>query len=217
MRLPFFPLSPEGRRLLAKEAVCGFAAGTALKLALPSLILPAAALFVSAAVFTLFFFREPRFLPLEPEPGVILSPSYGTVLRTAVENGEPVVRIFLSVLDAHAQYSPVEGEVRSVTVSGGTYEPAFREAAAANRRNLIEIAMRDGGALRIEQIAGSIARMISCPLKAGDPLRPGSRLGLIYFGSQVAVYLPRGAEILVKPGDKMLPCRSVLARAGKTV
>jgi len=27
--------------------------------------------------------------------------------------------------------------------------------------------------LAIEQIAGSIARRISCPLKAGDPLRPG--------------------------------------------
>jgi hypothetical protein len=80
------------------------------------------------------------------------------------------------------------------------------------RRNLIEIDHAGGKTLGVEQIAGSIARRIACGVKAGEDIVPGSRLGLIYFGSQVAVYLPPGAEILVQPSLPVKPCRTVLAR-----
>ncbi len=180
--------------------------------ALPALLPIVVLIFLSAAAFTLFFFREPRFVPLAPESGLILSPSYGTVLKTGLENGRPVIRIFLSVLDVHSQYSPVAGTVRRIVVFGEKFFPAFRKEASLNRRNLIEISLAGSESLVVEQIAGSIARRISCPLKAGDSLRPGYRLGLIYFGSQVAVYLPAGAEILVQPGTRVYPCRTILAK-----
>ncbi|OGR58746.1 MAG: hypothetical protein A2X34_07430 [Elusimicrobia bacterium GWC2_51_8] len=139
------------------------------------------------------------------------------MLKTGLEDGSPVIRIFLSVLDVHAQYSPVVGTVKSVGVFGETFFRAFKKEASLNRRNHIEILLDEGETLGVEQIAGSIARRISCPLKAGDTLRPGGRLGLIYFGSQVAVYLPAGAEILIQPGTRVYPCRTILAqlKAGK--
>jgi len=207
----FFPLAAEGRRLLAIE---GWAAvlSALLYFLSPQLLPAAAALLLASMAFTLFFFREPRFVPQSPEPGVILSPSYGTVLKTGLEDGRPVIRIFLSVLDVHAQYSPVTGMVRSTAMAGDSFFRAFLKEAAQNRRNLIEIDLAGGKTLGVEQIAGSIARRITCGVKAGDELAPGSRLGLIYFGSQVAVYLPEGAEILVRAGEKALPCRTRLAK-----
>ena len=212
MNKTFFPLATEGRHLLAIEFGWAAALSAFLYFLLPPLLPAAAALFLAAMVFTLFFFREPRFVPLEPEPGLILSPSYGTVLKTGLEDGRPVVRIFLSVLDVHAQYSPVAGKVRSTAMAGDSFFRAFMNEAAQNRRNLIEITLAGGKTLGVEQIAGSIARRIACSVKAGEELIPGSRLGLIYFGSQVAVYLPPGAEILVKTGLRVKPCHTVLAK-----
>lgn len=89
---------------------------------------------------------------------------------------------------------------------------AFLKEAAQNRRNLIEIEMIGGKILGVEQIAGSIARRIACSVKPGMKLVEGSRLGLIYFGSQVAVYLPEGSEILVAEGQRVKPCSTILAK-----
>ena len=212
MNKTFFPLAAEGRRLLFIELGWAAALSAFLYFLFPPLLPAAVGLSLAALAFTLFFFREPRFAPLEPEPGLILAPSYGTVLKTGLEDGRPVIRIFLSVLDVHAQYSPVTGKVRSTALAGDSFFRAFMNEAAQNRRNLIEITLAGGKTLGVEQIAGSIARRIACCVKAGAELVPGSRLGLIYFGSQVAVYLPHGAEVLVSPGLRVTPCRTVLAR-----
>ena len=212
MNKTFFPLAAEGRRLLAIELTWAAVAAAALYFLATPLLPAAAALFLAAMAFTLFFFREPRFVPLEPEPGLILAPSYGTVLKTGLEDGRPVIRIFLSVLDVHAQYSPVAGKVLSTAMAGDSFFRAFLKEAAQNRRNLIEVALAGGKVLGVEQIAGSIARRIACSVKPGAQLVPGSRLGLIYFGSQVAVYLPAGAVILATPGQRVKPCCTVLAK-----
>ncbi len=212
MKNSFLSLSPEGRRLLAREAAAAAILLCSLHFSVPALLPAAALLCLVIAAFTLFFFREPRFLPVPSGRGEIQSPSYGTVLKTGLEDGRPVIRIFLSVLDVHTQYSPVTGTVRSTAIAGDSFSRAFMNEAAQNRRNLIEITLAGGKTLGVEQIAGSIARRIACCVEAGAELIPGSRLGLIYFGSQVAVYLPPGAEILVSPGLRVKPCHTVLAR-----
>ena len=42
-------------------------------------------------------------------------------------------------------------------------------------------------------------------------VRQGERVGMIYFGSQVAVYLPDTVRVLVNPGDKVEGAETVLA------
>ena len=64
--------------------------------------------------------------------------------------------------------------------------------------------------MEIEQITGSIARRIACYVKEGEDVKIGQRVGMIYFGSQVAVYLPESVKILVKPGDKVAGAETVL-------
>jgi len=58
------------------------------------------------------------------------------------------------------------------------------------------------------QIAGLIARRIICWISEGMSVSRGERFGLICFGSRVEVFLPPGASVLVKAGQKV--------RAGET-
>jgi phosphatidylserine decarboxylase len=63
----------------------------------------------------------------------------------------------------------------------------------------------------VKQIAGLIARRIVCYAKAGDAIKRGDRYGLIRFGSRVDIFLPKSAEIKVKPGDRIKGARDVIA------
>jgi phosphatidylserine decarboxylase len=40
----------------------------------------------------------------------------------------------------------------------------------------------------------------------------GQRIGLIKFGSRVDLFVPDGAEVLVKPGDKLKAGRTAIVR-----
>jgi phosphatidylserine decarboxylase len=69
-----------------------------------------------------------------------------------------------------------------------------------------------GKPLLLKLIAGLVARRIVCPLKPGDSLRRGQRLGMIQFGSRVEIFLPRSEkfEPAVRLGQKVRAGRTVL-------
>jgi len=125
--------------------------------------------------------------------------------------GITVVRIFLSVLNVHVQRAPMEGKISKVKYTKGKFAVAYAPEAADNERNLIGITGEYGRTITIEQITGAIARRIACYVKEGEDVKQGQRVGMIYFGSQVAVYLPETAKVLVKPGDKVAGAETVLA------
>jgi len=164
-------------------------------------LLPLGAL---AALALAFFFRNPERV-ISAQPDDILCPADGRVLKVGTEGDKDVVvvRIFLSVLDVHIQRAPMDGTVGEIVYTKGTFEVASAAQAARNERNLIPIA---NGArfAHVEQITGAVARRIACWVKQGQSVKAGERLGLIYFGSQVAVYLPAAAvRIMVKPGQRV--------------
>ena len=68
------------------------------------------------------------------------------------------------------------------------------------------------------QIAGLVARRISCDVKQGGTLQAGERFGLIRFGSRVDVYLPDGVAPLVIVGQRAVAGETVIADliAGET-
>jgi phosphatidylserine decarboxylase len=114
-------------------------------------------------------------------------------------------------MNVHVQRAPMEGKVMKTLYTKGTFAVAFKPEASANERNLVRIAGEYGRFVEVEQITGSIARRIACYVKEGDPVRQGERIGMIYFGSQVAVYLPDTARVIVKPGDRVTGAETVLA------
>ena len=53
------------------------------------------------------------------------------------------------------------------------------------------------------QIAGFLARRITCYVKGGDEVKKGQRVGIISFGSRVDVYLPKRYEPVVDLQEKV--------------
>jgi len=169
---------------------------------------------VLGAVFTLFsayFFRDPA-RDKAFAPNQIVCPADGTVLSVRTEDDPDitVVRIFLSVFNVHLQRSPLEGKIESVTYTRGKFYIAYKPEAVKNERNLIKINGENGRFAYVEQLTGSIARRIVAYVKAGDEVKAGGKIGMIYFGSQVAVYLPKDAKILVNVGDKVYGAETIL-------
>ena len=168
------------------------------------------------------FFRPPDRHP-PTRPGVGVSPADGLVclIETAVPPAElglgalavPRISIFLSLLDAHVQRTPVGGEVLAVEHRPGTFHSADLAAASEdNERNSVLIRTAEGHDVVVVQIAGLIARRIICDLQPGDRVEIGDTYGLIRFGSRLDTYLPSGSEILIEPGQRALAGETVLAR-----
>ncbi len=180
---------------------------------------PLAWVFVIAALYIAYFFRDPdRVTPLRD--GLIIAPADGRIaaIETVTPPAEmglgpdPRVRIstFLSVLDVHITRSPVSGRlVRSVYVPGAFLNAALDKASEENERRVMIIQKPDGTEIGVVQIAGLVARRIVPFVHEGDNLGVGERVGLIRFGSRVDVYLPPGKHALVAVGQ--------LANAGETV
>lgn len=168
------------------------------------------------------FFRHPPRTP-PTRPGVVVAPADGLVCL--VESAElpaelgrpgppvPRISIFLSLLDAHVQRTPVGGEVLAVAYRPGRFHSADLAAASEdNERNSVLIRTPEGHEVAVVQIAGLIARRIVCDIRTGESVGIGQTYGLIRFGSRLDTYLPAGSELLVEPGQRALAGETVLAR-----
>ena len=68
-----------------------------------------------------------------------------------------------------------------------------------------------GQKVGVRLIAGVIARRIVPFVNQGDEVARGVRISLIQFGSRADVYLPQGAKVKVKVGDRVVGGETVLA------
>jgi len=163
------------------------------------------------AGFSAFFFRNPkRERPYREDE--IVSPADGHVLSVRTE-GNPdvvVIRIFLSIFDVHVQRATISGTIGQTQYTKGSFLCANNKDADKNERNMIPITSGQRFA-HVEQITGAIARRIACWVKPGDEVKSGQLIGLIYFGSQVAVYLPAKTRVLATVGQKVEGGLTVLA------
>ena len=169
--------------------------------------------------FFAYFFRDPeRAIPTEP--GVIVSPADGLVIRVdEVEENEFLksparyVAIFMNVFDVHVNRSPVAGTVTEMRHRAGEYKAASRpDAASRNEQQALVLENAAGRRVLVVQIAGLLARRIIPFVKPGHNLARGERLGLICFGSRVDLYLPGDSQIEVKTGDRVKAGSSIIGR-----
>jgi phosphatidylserine decarboxylase len=114
------------------------------------------------------------------------------------------ISIFMSVFNVHVNRIPMDGVVSEVRYFPGKFfNASFDKASEDNERNAVIIDSDRGFRYATVQIAGLIARRIICGIKAGDPVKRGTRFGLICFGSRLDVYLPVDASVAVQVGDKV--------------
>ena len=195
------PVAREGWPFIAIPAA--IAAGLALTgrrtLALP---------FVAASLASLGFFRDPE-RETPAIAGGVLSPADGKVISVD-ELDDPFVgpskrvAIFLSPLDVHVNRAPIAGLVVGVTYSRGRFVAAYQpDAGRVNERCIVNL-QGESARVTVVQIAGAVARRIVCRVAPGDKLAAGERFGMIRFGSRTDCFMPRGAQVSVRAGDRVV-------------
>jgi phosphatidylserine decarboxylase len=173
------------------------------------------AVLIFLALFVLFFFRDPERTP-PADQDTIVSPADGRIMEVVEESrdGKPGQRIsvFLSIFDVHVNRSPVAGRITSIEYRTGKFYAAMRgRASAENEQNSFYV-QSERGEVVFKQIAGWIARRIVVWKAAGDSVVRGERVGMIRFGSRMDIWLPKGVEIAIRPGQHVAGGTSVLAR-----
>jgi phosphatidylserine decarboxylase len=165
------------------------------------------------SAFTAFFFRDPeRTFP--SGHGAVVSAGDGRIVAVQrVEHpwvGEAVqISVFLSIFDVHVNRIPCPGTVDGADYVPGRFRLAFVDKASVDNEHTHIRIQGDGFRLAFKQVAGFIARRIVCRLGPGQTVIGGERFGLIRFGSRIDHFLPLGADVRVRPGDRV--------RAGETV
>ena len=178
------------------------------------------AIWLLFAAFTIYFFRDPE--PHTPVgPGLIVAPGHGKVdVIDEIEDPGFMggrckrISIFLSVIDIHVQNAPETGTVSFFKYQPGQFVNAMRSDCASCNENVlvaIDLAGRPGMKLGVRSIAGLIARRIVPFVAVGDTLERGDRIGLVQFGSRVELYLPLGAGVKARLGDKVVGGETVVA------
>ena len=112
------------------------------------------------------------------------------------------VSVFMSPLNVHANWYPVDGTVAYVKHHKGRFLSAYLpKASLQNERSTIGIECEDGNRITVRQIAGAMARRIVTYAEKGDTADIDDHLGFIKFGSRVDIFLPLGSEVLVRMGQ----------------
>lgn len=150
----------------------------------------------------------------------VIAPSDGTIV-TIEEVYEPdyfqdrrlQISIFMSVLNVHAQWCPLNGDVLKAFHEDGNFKKAnLPKSSVENERSTIVIKSDAGPVILMRQVAGAVARRIVTYLEAGERSEIDAELGFIKFGSRIDVYLPLDAEVLVKMGDKVRGNTTTIAK-----
>ncbi len=175
--------------------------------------------FLCVWLWIVSFFRIPRRIPTIDDRAII-APADGTVvaieetLETEYFKDKRLqISIFMSPLNVHANYAPLEGQVQLSTYHPGKYLVAWHpKSSTLNERHTNVIRHAKHGDILIRQIAGAMARRIVNYLKPPASVKQAGALGFIKFGSRVDLLLPLDIEVKVRLNDKVKGQQSVIAR-----
>ena len=170
------------------------------------------------SLFILQFFRDPH-RPVPQEKNFVVSAADGRVIsiektidpykkRKAIK-----ISVFMNVFNVHSNKAPIGGEIINKWYSAGKFlNASLSKASLENERCALLIKTKNKKLVTCVQIAGLIARRILCYKKIGDNLSKGERYGFIRFGSRVDLYLPESATVIVKLGERVKNCESIIAK-----
>ena len=178
------------------------------------------AIFGTAWLLMLNFYRCPiRYFNGETEKAVV-APADGkiVVIEETEENDyfhdkRLMISIFMSPLNVHANWFPVDGKVKFVKHFDGNYHKAWLpKASEENEHADIMIETPQGEEVLVRQIAGAMARRIVTYAKPGEECFIDEHLGFIKLGSRVDVYLPLTARACVTMNQPTTGDQTVIAK-----
>ena len=194
---------------------------------------------ISTLALLFRFYRDPDRVPPEGK-NIILSPADGTIkyikpierneipfsskgkenIRlsaplTDILQGERgyLIGILMTYLDVHVTRAPIQGKLTYFKHIDGQFHSLKKEDAPYRNERVIEIIESDRFKIGLIQIASRLVRRIVTYSKKGDELALGQRIGMITFGSQVDIVLPKqeGLKIKAVIGEQLYAGLSIIA------
>jgi len=172
---------------------------------------------VFAALFSVYFFRDPQRMPPQ-DPMAIVSPCDGKVIgidrvreNEFVQGEATRIAIFMSVFNVHVNYVPFRGTVEYMRFFRGKYLRADLPDASTHNVHILTGLATPYGKLLFKQSTGMIARRLVNNLRQGQKVETGEKFGIIKFGSRMEVYLPACAQPTIQIGESVRACESVIA------
>ena len=164
------------------------------------------------------FFRVPK-RAVTIDGNKILAPSDGKIVvieevqETEFLNDKYTqISIFMSPLNVHCQWYPINGIVKYFKYHPGKYLVAWHpKSSTENERTTIVVEDKEGRQILFRQIAGAVARRIVYFGKEGEEARQDKEAGFIKFGSRIDVFIPLKSTIDVKIGENVVGSQTVLA------
>ena len=175
---------------------------------------------VTAWLMTLNFYRCPiRYYNGDTEK-LVVAPADGKIVvvedvdeHVYFHDKRLMISIFMSPLNVHANWFPVDGKVKFVKHFDGNYHKAWLpKASEENEHADIMIETPDGQDILVRQIAGAMARRIVTYAKEGEECYIDEHLGFIKLGSRVDVYLPLTARACVTMNQPTTGDQTVIAK-----
>jgi len=119
----------------------------------------------------------------------------------------------MNILNVHVNRAPIGGRVVFQKHTKGKFISLRRQEAAILNERVTTIIHSGTFKIGLIQIASRLVRRIVSYVKEGDTLQIGQRIGIIKFGSQVDLIIPKieNLEIKVKQGNEMLAGVSLIA------
>jgi phosphatidylserine decarboxylase len=154
------------------------------------------------------FFRVPNRTVSTKENEIVCPADGKVVVIEEVEETEYFkdrriqVSIFMSPLNVHANWSPIQGIVKYAKYHKGLFLVAWHpKSSTENERTTFVVEHPNGQEVLFRQIAGAVARRICYYVEEGQQLKAGDEFGFIKFGSRIDLLLPIGTELDIKIGD----------------
>ena len=187
---------------------------------IPFLLIHVFILLISLVFFYLIlhFFRNPERKVLVSNKD-IMAPSDGKLVvnEEVFENEflkEDCVQlsIFMSPLNVHKQWYPVNGKIIYSKNHPGKYLVAWHpKSSTENERSTIVIETENSQKILFRQIAGAVARRICNYAKEGQTVDQNMEAGFIKVGSRIDVFIPKSAKIKVNLNDLITGGKTILA------
>lgn len=176
------------------------------------------------ASFMCYFFRDPiRIVPILDD--VLLSPADGIVTsiyddeleffesdNTSVKRNFKCVRIALNIFNVHVNRMPCDCKINAIKYQTGSFSPIINSVdPKKNERNEIFIEDKNGNGIIVVQQVGMFARRIVCSVATGQNIKIGDRIGLMKFGSMMAVYFPHNFNLKIANGQTVVAGETIIA------
>lgn len=177
---------------------------------------------ISIVVYALLtnFFRCPIRLFGGDTEKIVVAPADGKIVVIEevdeyeyFQDKRLMISIFMSALNVHANWYPVDGTVRKVGHQNGKFMKAWLpKASTENERSMIVIETPEGVEVMVRQIAGAMARRIVTYAEVDEECYIDEHMGFIKFGSRVDVYLPIGTEVCAEMGQFTTGNQTIIAK-----